>query len=121
MNPHNLDNSRDTTASEDSAPSHRRNQYPASLSYGVAQDAYRYRFWYSIGGLILGGLSMILGSVLFLFGATGETTWVANILGAHSEITDAAPGAILFIVGLFVVFVTRFRTAVRTSSGSYFK
>ena len=35
--------------------------------------------------------------------------WTAKFLGASSQILDAAPGAVLFIVGLFIVFVTRYK------------
>ncbi len=35
-------------------------------------------------------------------------SWTAEFLGANSKISDAAPGAVLFIVGLFTVFLTRY-------------
>jgi hypothetical protein len=63
---------------------------------------------YSVGGLILGFSCIIGGVVLFLHGVAGSTSWTASVLGMKSQISDAAPGAILFIVGLFMVWVTRF-------------
>ena len=69
----------------------------------------RYRLIYSLGGLILGLACILGGIVLFLRGVSGATSWTAKLLGAESNITDAAPGAILFIVGLFLVVTTRFR------------
>jgi hypothetical protein len=43
-------------------------------------------------------------SETFLF----EINWSLKLLGARSELADAEPGTILFVVGLFYVFVTRF-------------
>ena len=68
---------------------------------------------YSLCGLILGLVCIIGGIILFLHGITGSTSWTAKLLGAESEISDAAPGAVLFIVGLFVVLVTRFTAKAR--------
>lgn len=70
-----------------------------------------YQLIYSLSGLALGLSCVIGGIVLFLHGVTGATSWTAKFIGAESQITDAAPGAVLFIVGLFVVWVTRFRVA----------
>ena len=67
----------------------------------------RYKFNYSIAGLILGLICVIGGIVLFFNGIVGSTSWTAKILGNESIITDAASGAMLFIVGLSVVIVTR--------------
>jgi hypothetical protein len=67
-----------------------------------------YQFIYSLGGLVLGLASIIGGIVLFLHGVAGASSWTAKFLGASSQISDAAPGAVLFIVGLFIIFVTRF-------------
>lgn len=63
---------------------------------------------YSLGGLVLGLVCIIGGIVLFLHGITGATSWTAKFIGAESSISDAAPGAILFVVGLFIVWITRF-------------
>ncbi|MBT8342168.1 MAG: hypothetical protein HKP58_09810 [Desulfatitalea sp.] len=73
----------------------------------------RYHFIYSIAGLILGFMAIFFGIVLFLMGISGSTTWVAEMIGAKSKITDAAPGVILFIVGLLIVYITRFSAKVR--------
>lgn len=76
-------------------------------------QALRYRFIYSMTGLFLGLVSMLGGIVLFLNGVAGSTSWTAKILGNESTLTDAAPGAVLFVVGLFVIIVTRYRVRVR--------
>ena len=69
----------------------------------------KYQLIYSIIGLALGLVAIIGGIYLFIKGVTGSMNWSAKILGAESNLVDAAPGAVLFIVGLFVVFVTRFK------------
>jgi hypothetical protein len=43
----------------------------------------------------------------------GSTSWTAKILGSESNISDAAPGAVLFIVGMFMVLITRFSIKVK--------
>ncbi len=75
----------------------------------------RHQLIYSIAGLVLGGIAVIGGIILFFFGITGSTTWVATILGAKSELNDAAPGALFVVIGLLIVFVTRFNIRVRNN------
>jgi hypothetical protein len=69
----------------------------------------RYRFIYSMTGLILGLVCILGGVVLFLNGVAGSASWTAKVMGGDSTLTDAAPGAILFVVGLLVVFLTRYK------------
>lgn len=80
------------------------------------------KFAYSVCGLVLGLVSIIGGCLLFLNGIAGSTQWTFKALGiAESNVTDAAPGAILFVIGLFVVIFTRFKvrqeSSVRTPKG----
>jgi len=85
-------------------------------------QALLFKFIYSMTGLFLGLFSMIGGIILFLNGITGSTSWTAKILGNESSITDAAPGAVLFVVGLFVIIATRYKVTVErgnTNSGQY--
>jgi hypothetical protein len=83
------------------------------------QDARTYRLlsWYqlvySLCGLVLGLACLIGGVLLFLNSVAGSASWTAQILGAESRVSDAAPGAILFVVGLFVVLATRFTVHVQ--------
>ena|SRR5437867_12758959 len=69
----------------------------------------KYQLVYSLAGLVLGLVCIIGGCILFFGGISGSTTWTAKIMGAESTISDAAPGAVLFVVGLFLVVVTRFQ------------
>ena len=77
------------------------------------KQASLYQFIYSLCGLLLGLACVIGGIVLFLHGVAGSTSWTAKIIGTESKVTDAAPGAVLFIVGLFVVWITRFDVSVK--------
>jgi hypothetical protein len=79
----------------------------------LLNQALLYKFIYSMTGLILGLICMIGGIILFLNGVSGATSWTAKILGSESIITDAAPGAILFIVGLFIVIATRYSAKIK--------
>ncbi|MEO6798266.1 MAG: hypothetical protein ABI401_06245 [Candidatus Dormibacter sp.] len=68
---------------------------------------------YSLAGLVL-GLSCVIGGILLFFhGVAGSTSWVGQFIGAQGRLSDAAPGTVLFVVGLLVVWVTRFEVRVR--------
>jgi hypothetical protein len=58
-------------------------------------------------GLILGVMAILGGVILGLNGVAGSTSWTAKILGLESKINDAAPGVVLFVVGIFFVFITK--------------
>jgi hypothetical protein len=73
----------------------------------------KHQLLYSMAGLVVGAGCMLGGIVLFLNGVTGSTSWTAKLLGAESQLSDAAPGAVLFIVGVFVVLITKYAFNVR--------
>lgn len=68
---------------------------------------------YSLSGLVLGLASVLGGILLCLRGVAGSTIWTTKFIGLESKISDAAPGVVLFVVGLFVVWVTRFSVKVQ--------
>jgi len=70
------------------------------------------QFIYSMLGLLLGLACVLCGMALFFHGIAGSSSWTMKIIGAQSKITDATPGVILFVVGLFIVYITRY--GVRT-------
>ena len=75
--------------------------------------AIKLEYVYAILGLLLGLSSIIFGSILSLNGVVGSTSWTANFIGAESSINDAAPGVVLFIVGLFMIWVTKPKTHIK--------
>ena len=75
----------------------------------IIEKVSRHQLIYSVLGLVLGLVSIMGGIVLFLAGVTGKMSWTTNFLSATSKLLDAAPGAVLFVVGLFMVFVTRYK------------
>ena len=79
----------------------------------LLREISRFQLIYSLGGLVLGFSCNIGGVILFLRGVSGSSSWVASFIGAQSSITDTAPGAILFIVGLFMVWVTRYHIKIK--------
>jgi len=79
------------------------------------QEFSRFQLIYSLSGLVLGLACVLAGMVLCLHGVTGSTGWTAKFTGAESDISDATPGVVLFVVGLFVVWVTRFSIKVQKS------
>jgi len=79
----------------------------------VVTELSKHQLLYSMAGLIVGAGCMLGGIVLFLNGVTGSTSWTAKLLGAESQLSDAAPGAVLFIVGVFVVLITKYAFSVK--------
>jgi len=73
----------------------------------------KHQLIYSVAGLLLGFVCIIGGIVLFLNGLVGSTSWTAKFFGAESNLNDGAPGAVLFIVGLFIVLITRYTLKVK--------
>lgn len=86
---------------------------PRTEEIPLWREATSYEFTYSIWGLATGVFLALVGVVLLIHGVAGSTNWTTKLLGAESEISDAAPGVILFIVGLFVVYITRFKVKVK--------
>ncbi len=70
--------------------------------------ASRYQFIYSILGLVVGVLCVIGGVILFVHGVVGSTSWTTRVLGASSQLSDASPGVIFAVLGLFVIWLTRY-------------
>lgn len=70
-------------------------------------------FAYSVLGLILGLLRIIGGIVLFFQGVEGESGVEGSVLGLTISLKDAAPGVILFFVGLFLVWVTKYKANIQ--------
>jgi len=88
----------------------------ASKNPEVVKELSKHQLLYSMAGLILGAGCMLGGIVLFLNGVTGSTSWTAKLLGAESQLSDAAPGAVLFIVGLFIVLITKYAFNVKKNA-----
>ena len=79
----------------------------------LVAEAIKGEYSYGKLGLILGLASIIGGIILGLNGVAGSTSWAATLLGLESKINDAAPGVMLFIVGLFMVWATKPRVRVK--------
>lgn len=78
-----------------------------SHSAKILSQAVKGEYQYAKLGLILGVLAILGGIVLGLHGVTGHTSWTAKVLGFESNINDAAPGVVLFVVGIFFVWITK--------------
>lgn len=79
-----------------------------TLSEKNQKLAIHYQFVYSMVGLGVGLLCLLLGIVLFLRGISGTTSLTTKILNLEGEISDAAPGGLLFFVGIVIIYITRF-------------
>lgn len=79
----------------------------SSQSAIILGQAVKWEYIYGVSGLVLGLSSIVGGSILGLNGVAGSTSWTASLLGLESQINDAAPGVVLFIVGIFLVWITK--------------
>lgn len=79
------------------------------------ENASRRHFIYSMFGLLIGLFFVIGGCVLSFNGVAGAVSWTSKFLGMESSINDAAPGVVLFLAGLFVIFVTRYNVVANKS------
>src|SRR3954468_16296612 len=70
------------------------------------------KFLYSLVGLCLGLACIGAGTFLGINGVVGHTSWTASLFGLSTNINDAAPGVIVFIVGIFFVLITRLKIKV---------
>jgi hypothetical protein len=68
---------------------------------------------YSLAGLVFGLACIVGGILLFFHGVSGSSSWIGEVIGVQSKLSDAAPGTVLFVVGLAVVWLTRFAVRVR--------
>ncbi|HEX5126533.1 MAG TPA: hypothetical protein VFW00_07315 [Rhodocyclaceae bacterium] len=85
----------------------------AEIHPAHAQSISRHQLIYSITGLVLGLVCIVGGLMMFFNGVAGKTSWAAKLFGAESMVSDAAPGAVLFIVGMFVVLITRYAFRIK--------
>jgi uncharacterized RDD family membrane protein YckC len=76
-----------------------------------------FQLLYSVGGLLLAAFCMFSGVLLCIRGASGSSNFTAALLGANTAINDAAPGVVLFVVGLLVVWITRMSIRTTNSQG----
>jgi len=68
----------------------------------------KHQLIYSFVGFLFALICVGGGILLFLNGIAGSSSFTANFIGVETTIDDAAPGAILFIVGLFVIFFSKY-------------
>jgi hypothetical protein len=87
--------------------------HSANLLQTAVEQEYRY------GRLGLGlGLSCIVGGIILgLNGVAGSTSWTAKLLALESEINDAAPGVVIFVVGMFMVWITKPKVKMKNLKG----
>jgi hypothetical protein len=79
-----------------------------SASERLLAQAIAGEYRYAMLGLILGMTCIIGGVILCLNGVAGSTSWTAKLFGLfQSKINDAAPGVVLFVVGIFFVVATK--------------
>ncbi|MGO9572077.1 MAG: hypothetical protein ACLP5H_31530 [Desulfomonilaceae bacterium] len=63
---------------------------------------------YSILGLLVGLVFLVVGVLLFLVGITGSSHFIADFLGGKIDVSDAPAGVILAVLGFLIIWVTRF-------------
>jgi hypothetical protein len=77
-----------------------------------------FKFIYSLLGLGVGLGCIMAGIELAVAGAAGQTSWTASLVGFKTELHDASPGVVAFVVGVAVVWITRFKFKSQFESSS---
>ena len=74
----------------------------------------KFQFIYSILGMITGIIFMVIGILLFINGLDdGNSELSIKILNSSFDIKKATPSGILFLVGLIIVFITKFKISAK--------
>lgn len=68
-----------------------------------------FQFIYSILGLMSGLVFVFCGLYLSMNGSNEGTTWVSNFLGFNTEMSNATPPIVLFVLGVAIIYITRFK------------
>jgi hypothetical protein len=84
-------------------------EFVGKHSDSVIAEVSKQHFIYSLVGQGVMLVCVIGAIVLAVLEVTGKMSWSVKFIGVRSEILDAAPAAVLFIVGLFTLWITRFR------------
>jgi hypothetical protein len=90
---------------------------PTSASERLLSEAIKSEYAYAKLALSLGLASIVGGVILGLNGVAGSTSWTASLLGLESNINDAAPGVVLFVVGIFFIVATRPKVKLKDLKG----
>ena|SRR5271157_1961610 len=87
--------------------------FPSNLSTEIAELIIKAEENKSKNGLIAGLICVFLGVILCIIGVTGFINWNFAFGGINSSLTNAAPGVLLMIIGLFIIVVTNHRVTVK--------
>jgi len=63
----------------------------------------------AILGFVFGVVIILLGIILLLNIDRGEIELLVKIIGLHIEVTSAPPGIVISLIGLIVIYITRYR------------
>ena len=87
-------------------------EIPADIDPYLVRKFAHQHFVYSLLGLIIGLICVIFGIILIIGGYGASTNFVIKLLDAKAELSDAIPGTILFIIGIFFVLATRYNIKI---------
>lgn len=62
---------------------------------------------------LVGMAAIAAGIWLCISGVAGSVRWTTKIFGASSQLTDATPGVVLFVVGFLIIGITKPSVRVR--------
>ena len=64
-------------------------------------------------GLIIGLICIVAGIILILLGVDGSIDWTLKGMGLESNLAKASPGVVLAVIGLIIIWVTRFSFKIK--------
>lgn len=68
----------------------------------------RFRFLYSLTGLLLGSALCLAGFVVLIHGIYAAHAWLDELLGlSPQQLSDILPGVAMVILGILLIFITR--------------
>jgi hypothetical protein len=85
---------------------------PASTPAAPDVAAVKSGHHYTLVSILAGVIMVLLGGGVFYLGITGVVTWPASALGFTSQLVNASPGIVLFVVGLVAIWSSRRKVAV---------
>jgi hypothetical protein len=79
----------------------------------LARDLARAERAKSTFGLVIGLICVVGGLALIYAGVEGSIAWTFKGVGFESKLAKASPGVILAVVGVIIIWITRFRYIVK--------
>jgi hypothetical protein len=93
-------------------------EIPAGLSPKAVENLVESQRRYSIAGLVLGSIIIVGGAVLMVLGFTETVDITFESGGSKGHVATGSLGTVLALIGLAIVYFTRFKVKVKAPSNA---